>query len=261
MNETILMTGTPFVSSFPHEPEMNGFPVPKDKWLTMDMKTVPLPELPAGVNISHPTPLWSPIVVDLSHHDTVDADSGFHDMKAFGIGAVIHKASQGMATIDNRYATMRKRIKSAGLLLGSYHFATNGPGADQADHYFKSATPEKGDLLCLDWEENGGAYMMRREAENFVLHICALTGNYPLLYTGDSFIRDQMAGVVSSPLYHCKLWLASYPYLKPHPPTGWNTVTLHQFTETARIPGVEDNCDLNNYHGTVDQLVQKWPLL
>src|SRR6266478_1248793 len=55
------------------------------------------------------------VVVDLSHHnEKVD----FVKMKADGIVAVIHNATQGLTYVDKTYATRQKAASKAGLLWG-----------------------------------------------------------------------------------------------------------------------------------------------
>lgn len=227
-------------------------------------KTGPFPTPPLKVVAGGiPIDTWTYGVIDLSHHDTIDADSGFHDMKAAGIQAIIHKATEGQTVVDATYAPRRPRAASTGLHWGSYHFATdNGGGKDQCDHYLKWATPTEKDVVCLDWEENNGKFMSRKEAEAFVLHCCAMTGRWPLLYTGDSFVKEQMKGVVDSPLYHCPLWIAAYPFLKPTP-KGWKATQpiLHQYSESGSVAGVSGKCDRNRYRGGTAQLDAKWPNL
>jgi Glycosyl hydrolases family 25 len=60
-------------------------------------------------------------VIDLSHHNTV---TSFQQIKGNGIIGVIHKATQSTQFVDAEYADRRRDALSAGLLFGSYHFAS-----------------------------------------------------------------------------------------------------------------------------------------
>jgi lysozyme len=62
----------------------------------------------------------NPKVIDISHYDKVVGD-GFQAVRRAGIVGVIQKASEGTATVDQRYATRLPGIIEAGLLPGCYH--------------------------------------------------------------------------------------------------------------------------------------------
>ena len=91
-------------------------------------------------------------IVDLSHHNgTVD----FARLKAAGVDAVIHKASQGTGYVDPMYASRRAAAKAAGMPWGAYHVVEPAQGARaQIDHFLdvvgRSPSPEL--RLALDVE-------------------------------------------------------------------------------------------------------------
>jgi lysozyme len=62
-----------------------------------------------------------PRVVDIYYQDKVES---FAAMRAAGVEAVIHKATQGTRFKDPLYAKRKQDAKSAGLLWGAYHFGT-----------------------------------------------------------------------------------------------------------------------------------------
>jgi lysozyme len=85
------------------------------------------------------------VVVDLSHHnENVD----FVKMKADGIVAVIHKATQGLTYVDKTYATRQRAASKAGLLWGAYHFGVGGDGSDQAAFFLETIQPDGATFWC-----------------------------------------------------------------------------------------------------------------
>src|SRR5262249_40492926 len=138
------------------------------------------------------------VVIDLSHHnETVD----FARIKADGIVGVIHKATQGTAFVDKKYAERKDQALAEGLLWGAYHFGVGGDGSDQADFFLDTVQPDAKTLLVLDYEANlTGPTMTLDQTREFVEHTQALAGRYPGLYSGH-LIKEQLAGLpVADPI-------------------------------------------------------------
>lgn len=167
-------------------------------------------------------------------------------VKAAGYEYVIIKATNGANGIDPNYMGNRQRAKAAGLAVGFYHFAEPGDPVEQAQ-FFADTIRTVGDMPpWLDLETNVGAD--QAWAETFMaetdrlLHVT--TGYYGSPgfyggYTGDAITKRP-------------LWAARYgPPPDAHP---WAGVTIWQYSQTGRVPGVEGNCDLNVSSFTVAQL-------
>src|SRR5947208_2529441 len=107
-------------------------------------------------------------VIDLSHFN-VNPD--FKKAKADGILGVIHKVTQGLGFVDNRYMEHRNAARAEGLLWGAYHFGAGGDGIAQADFFLQKVGPDRDVLLVLDFERNttpGGSNMTLDQARAFV---------------------------------------------------------------------------------------------
>ncbi|HYY96489.1 MAG TPA: glycoside hydrolase family 25 protein [Pyrinomonadaceae bacterium] len=162
-------------------------------------------------------------VIDLSHHNTV---TSFQQAKDAGILGVIHKATQGKHFVDPLYDERRPTALAAGLLWGAYHFGTGGDPVGQADHFLDVVNPGPTDLLALDFEPNPqGPTMTLAEAEAFVRRINDQTGHFPGLYSGESFINEQLGDNTDTVLRNCFLWIAKFSPTHPcapksPPPSG-----------------------------------------
>lgn len=194
-------------------------------------------------------------IIDLSHFNQI---SSFANIKASGIQAVFYKATQGVGYTDPTFAAQTTSAKQAGLLVGAYHFGVGGDVIAQADHFMSIAGNDK--LLVLDFEQNTqGATMSLAEAENFVQHVQQVTGKFPGLYTGSSFIKATLnAAGVTAPeqtiLSKCWLWIAEYGPAAQVPPI-WNSWTFWQYTEGGTgIDGITGKCDRDYFNGTDDEL-------
>lgn len=203
----------------------------------------------------------TPMVVDLYHGDTV---SSFKLAAAQGIRGVIHKASQGTTVTDPAYASRRLAAKTAGLLWGAYHFATDEDPKAQLTHFLSCAKPDKDTLLALDFEPNKNNTMSLNQAHDFLFALEASLGRKAVLYSGN-LIKETLPGIDSFFGSH-RLWLAEYgPVAKL--PASWQSYWLWQFTGDGigpgphtmpGIPGSGGALDLNFYNGSPDQLAAEW---
>lgn len=197
------------------------------------------------------------IVIDLYHGDPVDETSGFHQMRDAGIRGVIHKATQGLEYTDPEHESRRHRARSVDLYWGAYHFGVGGDGVGQADFFLRVVNPSPTTLLALDWEPNPTDLTMKRaEAEAFVERIQGVTGRYPLLYSGQSFLWEQLGSVQASEtlLSQCSLWIARYSSRRPQAPPAFSSWVLWQYTDGSvgpyphRVAGV-GRCDRDKFKG------------
>lgn len=201
----------------------------------------------------------SNLIIDLYHGDPV-SDSGFHDIKAAGTLAVVHKATEGSTTTDPAYAQRRKRAESVGLLWGAYHFGQQGDGRTQAEHFLETAQPSGRTLVCLDWEAplRNRPPMTLAQAENFVSTLFDALGRWPVIYSGRSFLIERQVPM-SSPLARCPLWVARYNKSLGSVPKPWKGWLFWQNTDVGHEPGVLGPVDVDQFNGSASQLVAGWP--
>lgn len=198
-------------------------------------------------------------IIDLSHHN---ASVDFAQIRAAGIMAVIHKATQGKGYVDPQYAARRTAAEAAGLLWGAYHFGTGDDPAVQAAKFLAVAGDPASTLLALDFEQNtGGATMTPDQARTFVAAVRAKAGRWPVLYTGSAFFRQQVPDKDAT-FGNCPLWLAQYG---SHAivPASWNSWTLWQYSDGTTgggtpVAGV-GKCDRSRFNGDAAALQAFWP--
>jgi lysozyme len=210
-----------------------------------------------------------PLVVDLSHHNTV---TDWGKVYGAGIRGVIHKATQGTAYADPRFLQRYPLAKRAGLLWGAYHFATDGDTEAQVAQFLGTVERACGPdpwgevLLALDWEpEPNGHTMSADQARRFLALVAGRTGQKPVLY-GGQLLKDRNLVGPRGDSFLCehRLWLSHYA-AKPVLPPGFGSYFLWQYTGDGAGPGphaidgIEGaGIDLNVYPGTADDLAAFW---
>ena len=201
-----------------------------------------------------------PRVVDIYYQDKVES---FAAMKAAGIEAVIHKATQGTRFKDPLYAKRKADAKAAGLLWGAYHFGTGAPVDDQVGHFLDVVGDDPDTLLVLDFEPNtsGGPSMTVEQAKDFLRLVAKRTGQKPVIY-GGSALKDGLRKQGDSFLASHRLWLCQYGP-KAVLPAGWRNYWLWQYTGDAVGPAPHEivgsstkGIDLSVYAGS--DLAGEW---
>ena len=202
--------------------------------------------------------IFSPVVCDLSHHNTV---TSFPAVYAAGIRGVIHKSSQGSTLPDKTYASRRKDAVAAGLLWGAYHFGDSSTVANQVSNFLRCADPDENTLLALDWEDQGSRTMSLAQAKEFLQLVFDRTGQRPVLYSGN-VAKEKLGGRPDPFLNRHRLWLCEYGDTARYPP-GWDKHWLWQFSADGSGPlphsvaGITDiGVDLNVFGGT--DLAAEW---
>jgi lysozyme len=203
------------------------------------------------------------VVVDVSHHNSI---SSWSKVKASGVVAVIHKATEGNSYQDKTYPDRKKKALEAGLLWGSYHFSSGGNSITQVENYLTFAAPQDSELICLDFEPSFDGHNMTYDGMiAFVKAIKDALGRYPLVY-GGSLLREATAGKQDDPvLKNCPLWYARYSNSPIGLPDPWKDWTLWQYTDgnfgqdPHMVTGI-GNCDRDTYNGSLASLNKSWPL-
>jgi GH25 family lysozyme M1 (1,4-beta-N-acetylmuramidase) len=77
-----------------------------------------------------------PIVIDLSHHNVIPHD--LNDARASGIAGVIHKVTDGLSFVDEKFNSRYSLARDANMLFGAYHFLRPGMiDTQQADRFLQ----------------------------------------------------------------------------------------------------------------------------
>jgi len=206
------------------------------------------------------------IIIDPYYANNMDFDKIKRDTDVI---AIIHKASQGNR-IDSKYKERRKIAKNKGYLWGSYHLGTNKDPIKQAKFYLKTIDYKNhpNDLLALDIEGIGGNNISLQNAKKFITYIVKETKHYPFIYANEKVTKEIIKNSEENDiLLKCPLWYARFikNIDKSFPKKQWKTYTIWQFSSEIevqyKIPGTDNDIDINIYNGTKQQLKENWPLM
>lgn len=182
----------------------------------------------------------TPIVIDLSHHNTIP--QSLQAAKDSGIIGVIHKATEGASYVDNTLDNRWYLASQAGLLWGTYHFMRPGDMKQQAAFYVETtnANGDENTLLAADHEDAG---VSLADLKTWLAEVERLTGRRPVIYSGH-VLKDQLKGKPDSVLSGYLLWLAQYGS-SPTLPPGFDAAWLWQYSDKGSVPGVTPPTDVN----------------
>lgn len=202
------------------------------------------------------------VAVDLYSEDIV---TDLRAAKAAGIDLIIHKASEGVTIQDHSYDHRRALARDAGILWAAYHFGRGTPVDAQIENFLKVAQPDDQTRLVLDWEV---PYMSADQAREFVTKLDAKIGRPTVLYSYDSFLKEQLGeNRVDAFLGAHPLWIARYSSLPYKLQPSWQTSVLWQFTDGVAgplphsvpgIPGAEGDVDANHSDMDLETFRQFW---
>lgn len=193
-------------------------------------------------------------IIDISHHQDFP---DFEKVRAAGVIALIHKASEGSSYVDpNRAKNCSNAIK-AGIACCTYHWLKPGNANQQIAFFLKTVDPVPGERMVIDYEEDGCTLSDLKEAVQALLD--DPRDLQVTVYSGH-LLKEQLDGQHDSFLAdNTDLWLAQYTSGTPTWSTGtYPYWTLWQYSETGHIDGIGDNyVDLNRFNGSDENLV-KW---
>jgi lysozyme len=153
------------------------------------------------------------------------------------------KATEGSTFVDRDFAPDMAQARSAGLLVGAYHFFTLcSPGASQAANFLKIAPPGSAALRpAVDLELSGNCSArpslseVRSQLSDFVRLVEAATRQSLIFYIGASFgQRYPLQGVESGLLWKRSTLL--------RPSGAW---VVWQVDGFAHIHGISGRVDLD----------------
>ncbi|GIP21357.1 glycoside hydrolase family 25 protein [Paenibacillus sp. J22TS3] len=196
--------------------------------------------------------------IDVSHwQGSID----WKKVRAAGKSFVFIKATEGTRYQDDHFLSYFKGAKSAGLLVGAYHFTRAAKPAEvkaEIDHFLTVIGLAGGldafDLpfvLDIETKEAGTRANVTATVRAWVDEFRRRTGKYPLIYTYPSFIE----GYLDNSLKDVPLWYAYYSHVPPGNKAGWKSWEFLQYTSEGKVPGISGNVDLNEYKGSEAELM------
>ncbi|MEU3655901.1 glycoside hydrolase family 25 protein [Streptomyces sp. NPDC032161] len=144
-----------------------------------------------------------------------------------GLDFVLIKATEGRSYVNPRLSSQVKRARDAECVVGFYHFLWPGNIRAQAKYFLSKAPEEAGDLLAVDWEENGeGTRPGNAEKDRFIREVKRLRPHHKvLLYCNRTFwLHHDTTSYAGD-----GLWIADYVTAgKPRIKASWR---IHQYTD------------------------------
>ncbi|HSD87024.1 MAG TPA: GH25 family lysozyme [Kofleriaceae bacterium] len=174
-------------------------------------------------------------------------------VKADGVKFAFIRASDGLNTIDSKFAANWSGSRSAGVKHGAYQFFRPGQDAiAQADLLLQKigGKLEADDLPpVIDVEASDGqsAATITSKVKAWVKHVKAAIGRDPIIYTGFYFWRDSVGApdITTSSLWHAQYTTASCPNIAP-PWTNW---AIWQYSSSGTVSGISGDVDMNRWNG------------
>lgn len=179
--------------------------------------------------------------VDVSHWQ---GEVDWPAVAADGIDFAIVKATEGVESIDRRFAANWSGAARSGLVRGAYHFLLPGhDGAAQARHFLRTVRPGTGDLRPVVDVETPGPDLAK-VLKDFLAEIRRSTGTDAIIYVSPSFWNDRLAADFPEPLPN-PLWIAEYGVASPRATTRLGPWAIWQHDRKGRIEGIDGDVDLD----------------
>ena len=197
---------------------------------------------------------WEIFGVDVSSYQ---GEVDWAVLASQGVDFAFIKATEGSSLVDRRFAQNWANARTAGVMVGAYHFFSyDSPGETQADNFIAQVPAVEGALPpVVDIEFYGDKLQNppSREEVRAILKpfLSRLEGHYgqkPILYVTyrsyNWFIKGDYEGY--------PLWVTR-PLLAPLS-KDW---TFWQYSHSARLEGYtgdEERIDLNVFRGNMEEL-------
>lgn len=189
--------------------------------------------------------------IDVSHHQGKIDWSKVSQWREKNIQFVYIKATEGATYSDPRYKENIEAARANEFLTGSYHyFRTSSEPKDQFKNFLQNVNAAQQDLIPLvDVEEmkNWKSEEFHEKLQEFLDLAEDHYGRKPMIYTVNTFYNKHLKGRYER-----------YPLLigryGSNPPlmldkTEW---TIWQFTEEARVEGIEKAVDIDVLNSTIE---------
>ncbi|MFB6991715.1 GH25 family lysozyme [Streptomyces sp. NPDC056230] len=157
----------------------------------------------------------------------IDVSSYQSSFDTDGLDFVLIKATEGRSYTNPQLNSQVKRARDAECVVGFYHFLWPGDITAQAEYFLSKAPEQAGDLLAVDWEENGeGTWASNAEKDRFIREVKRLRPQYKvLLYCNRYFWLNHDTTSYAGD----GLWIADYTTAgKPRIKAPWR---IHQYID------------------------------
>ena len=164
------------------------------------------------------------------------------------------KATEGGDFRDERFAENWESSGKAGLRRGAYHFFTfKTPGAKQADNFIATVPKESPALPpAVDVEYSGNTHdlpsvdQFQHELSAYISKVRDFYGREPVIYAAQNFQNHYLGGFPQPRLWFRTVVASPRVF-------GVSDWTFWQFTEKARVRGIDGFVDRNVFRGSQDE--------
>jgi lysozyme len=184
----------------------------------------------------------------------INWEQTYHIEEAFELSFVFVRATAGKNKVDSRFKENWKGAKARQLIRGAYHYyRPNENSLEQADNFIKNVRLQQGDLPpVLDIEtlpKTQSVARLKIGLRNWLTAVEKHYGVKPIIYSGESYYKDFLREEFSE----YPLWIANYNFWRNDLESDWH---FWQFTEKAKIEGIDGMVDLNIFNGDKNDLLK-----
>ncbi len=196
------------------------------------------------------------IIIDCYDQNTLNFEKMKTDPHFAGL---IHKVTEGINTIDDKYEERKKLAAKHQLLFGAYHLGRSGDPIAQADFFIEKVGIGTDILLVLNLEKADNDIMDLEDAATFIKHVQEKTGKYPAVMVNNVILEKILAKYDETSVF--KNCLLIYERLLDKLPTEelknkiWDRYFLWQFNTALNckkgqkckytVPGTLHDIDVN----------------
>lgn len=185
----------------------------------------------------------------------INWEKTYHIKESFELSFVFIRSTAGKNKIDKRFKENWKAAKDRNLIRGAYHYyRPNENSIEQAENFIKTVRLQKGDLPpVLDIERLPKSQSLDSLKVGLRRWLKKVENHYkvkPILYSGERYYKDFLRKEFSD----YPLWIANYNFWRNDLESDW---MFWQFTEKAKIEGINGMVDINIFNGDKNKLMLK----
>ncbi len=193
--------------------------------------------------------------IDISEYqEEIDWDNLGDIEDVFKINFVYIRATAGSNRIDKMFKSNWDKCTKNNIIKGAYHYyRPNENSIEQANLFINTVTLKKGDLPpVLDIEQLPKVQSIDSLKLGLKRWLTQIENHYkmkPIIYSGESYYTDFLKKDFSE----YQFWIANYNLWQKNPENNW---LMWQFTDKAKINGINATVDVNLLNGDFIRLVE-----
>lgn len=173
-------------------------------------------------------------------------------VEGFKLDYVFIRATAGKDKVDSRFEENWSNARKHKFIRGAYHYyRPNENSLEQAKNFIKNVKLRKGDFPpVLDIEKLPESQSIDSLKVGLKRWLKTVEKHYkvkPIIYSGEKYYEDFLKEEFEGYTF----WIANYNFWVENMKEDWQ---FWQFTEKARINGIDENVDINIYNGSLKML-------